>query len=121
MTNLREIKRSARTLTLKELAVLDAWLHSLISVREARTLKGRGGKQNELSGSRRPARKTYCLQVIRCGKEICKCRKGSLHGPYWYAYWVEKGKTKSQYIGKKLPKGVQHPRAKRDARTKTRA
>jgi hypothetical protein len=72
-------------------------------------------KQQGLEGARRTARKTYRLQVIRCGKETCKCRKGNLHGPYWYACWVENGKTKSQYIGKKLPKGVQLRRAKSDA------
>lgn len=119
MTNLREIKRSARTLTLKELAMLDAWLHNLISGREARMLQCRGSKQNEMSGPPRLARKTYRLQLIRCGKESCKCRRGSLHGPYWYAYWVEKGKTKSQYIGKKPPKCVQLRHAQPDAVIKT--
>jgi len=32
----------------------------------------------------------------------CRCAPGDLHGPYWYAYWSEGGRTKSQYIGKKL-------------------
>jgi hypothetical protein len=47
--------------------------------------------------------RTYRLESIKCGKEKCKCAKGKLHGPYWYAYWSEHGKTKSQYIGKRLP------------------
>jgi hypothetical protein len=119
MMKLHEIKRSARALTTKELEVLDVWLHNLIGVRESKMRESHAGKQQGLQGARRTARKTYRLQVVRCGKENCKCRKGSLHGPYWYACWVENGKTKSQYIGKKLPKGVQHPRAKRDALPKT--
>lgn len=104
MMNLREIKRSARALTTKELAVLDAWLHNLIGVRESKMLEQRASKDHGLLGPQRAARKSYRLQVVRCGKETCKCRKGSFHGPYWYVYWTKNGKTKSQYIGKKLPK-----------------
>jgi hypothetical protein len=25
------------------------------------------------------------------------------HGPYWYAYWKENGRTRSRYIGKEPP------------------
>jgi hypothetical protein len=50
--------------------------------------------------------RTYSLERVRCGKENCKCARGQLHGPYWYAYWIEGGKPKSQYIGKRLPRGV---------------
>ncbi len=42
---------------------------------------------------------TYRLEKVKCGKKGCnKCP----HGPYWYAYWKENGKTKSKYIGKTL-------------------
>jgi hypothetical protein len=47
--------------------------------------------------------RTYRLESVRCGKKGCKCAHGKLHGPYWYAYWMENGKTKSQYVGKKPP------------------
>lgn len=47
--------------------------------------------------------KTYRLERVRCGKEKCKCAAVSLHGPYWYVYWSEGGKTKSQYVGKEPP------------------
>jgi hypothetical protein len=40
---------------------------------------------------------------VRCGSEKCKCVSGELHGPYWYAYWSEGGKTRSMYLGKKKP------------------
>ncbi|EFH88963.1 DUF6788 family protein [Ktedonobacter racemifer] len=47
---------------------------------------------------------TYRQQYTRCGKERCrKCREGVGHGPYWYAYWSEKGRTVSRYIGAILP------------------
>ncbi len=48
--------------------------------------------------------KTYRLEYTRCGKAGCKCVAGNLHGPYWYAYWTEAGKTKSRYVGKELGK-----------------
>ena len=47
---------------------------------------------------------TYRQQFTRCGKQRCrKCRDGEGHGPYWYAYWSEKGRTVSKYIGVSLP------------------
>ena len=36
----------------------------------------------------------------RCGKANCtRCP----HGPYWYAYWKEGGRTRSRYVGRVLP------------------
>src|SRR5947207_2547611 len=50
---------------------------------------------------------TYRQQYTRCGKERCrKCREGSGHGPYWYAYWSENGRTISKYIGTHLPEDL---------------
>ncbi len=47
---------------------------------------------------------TYRQQFTRCGKQRCrKCRDSEGHGPYWYAYWSEKGRTVSKYIGVSLP------------------
>ena len=46
----------------------------------------------------------YKREVVFCGKERCKkCAKGEGHGPYWYSYWWEGGKTRKKYIGKTLP------------------
>jgi len=43
---------------------------------------------------------TFRQETVRCGKEGCtKCP----HGPYWYAYWREGGRTRSRYVGKELP------------------
>ncbi len=47
-----------------------------------------------------PAGISYRKQYVRCGKERCtRCP----HGPYWYAYWKEDGRTRRRYIGRHLP------------------
>jgi hypothetical protein len=55
----------------------------------------------------RPAKRgggSYVLQHVRCAKPTCRCAKGGkLHGPYWYLYTKEAGKTRCKYIGKNLP------------------
>ncbi|MDP8930347.1 MAG: hypothetical protein M3O70_17715 [Actinomycetota bacterium] len=43
---------------------------------------------------------SYRQEHVRCGKERCGTCP---HGPYWYAYWREEGKTRSRYIGRHLP------------------
>jgi len=49
----------------------------------------------------------YKQEMSFCGKESCKkCAKGEGHGPYWYAYRWEDGKTRKKYIGKSLPPGL---------------
>lgn len=50
---------------------------------------------------------TYRQQYTRCGKQRCrKCKEGAGHGPYWYAYWSENGRTISKYIGIQAPEEV---------------
>ncbi|HEY0754600.1 MAG TPA: DUF6788 family protein [Ktedonobacteraceae bacterium] len=50
---------------------------------------------------------TYRQQYTRCGKQRCrKCKEGTGHGPYWYAYWSENGRTISKYIGIHPPEEV---------------
>jgi len=112
MMKLREIKESISGLPPKELAKLDAWLHALLEDRESKKRVRGNIKQHEVLQSHPTAHKTYRLERVRCGKDICKCADGNLHGPYWYAYWSEKGKTRSQYIGKRLPKGIKTDDAK---------
>jgi DNA-binding SARP family transcriptional activator/Tfp pilus assembly protein PilF len=51
---------------------------------------------------------TYRQQFTRCGKQRChKCKDGVGHGPYWYAYWSENGRTISKYIGIHPPAGIE--------------
>jgi hypothetical protein len=43
---------------------------------------------------------TFRYETVRCGKANCtRCP----HGPYWYAYWKENGRTRSRYVGRMLP------------------
>src|SRR5437773_5162965 len=50
---------------------------------------------------------TYHQQVSYCGKQRCrKCREGIGHGPYWYAYSTENGRTTRTHIGKNPPPGL---------------
>lgn len=52
-------------------------------------------------------RVVYRQQFTHCGKARCrKCKEGEGHGPYWYAYWNENGRTKTRYIGVRLPAGL---------------
>ena len=46
---------------------------------------------------------TYRSQHVRCGKNCSACP----HGPYWYAFWKEDGRSRSQYIGGVLPAEIQ--------------
>lgn len=103
--NLSEIKRSARALTPRQLLKLDVWLHELIRSAESKRRAG-AATGRQLVEEHKTHNKTYRLESVRCGKKNCRCADGPLHGPYWYAYWSEGGRTKSQYIGKKLPRGL---------------
>ncbi len=49
---------------------------------------------------------TYRLQRVKCGKPNCRCAKGEGHGPYWYAYWWQHGRTRSKYLGMQEPSGA---------------
>jgi hypothetical protein len=43
---------------------------------------------------------SYRQEHVRCGKDGCRTCP---HGPYWYAYWKEDGRTRKRYIGRQLP------------------
>jgi hypothetical protein len=47
-----------------------------------------------------PPTLTYRQEKVRCGKDGCN---SCPHGPYWYAYWKEDGRTRKRYIGRHLP------------------
>lgn len=74
----------------------------------------------EVVESRTAGAINYQLERIRCGKESCRCygSNGTLHGPYWYAYFRDGKRKRSQYIGKifrELPFGRSHvPASARD-------
>lgn len=47
-------------------------------------------------------REYYESRYIKCGRQGCK---NDRHGPYWYAFFYDRGekKMKSRYVGKHLP------------------
>ena len=47
-----------------------------------------------------PPNLTYRQERVRCGKMTCS---SCPHGPYWYAYWKQDGRTRKRYIGRHLP------------------
>jgi len=97
------ISRTAlRALSLDQLLELSAVVRQLIQNAKENE-KRRARLKREIDQKKAHDNKTYRLVSIRCGKENCKCIKGSGHGPYWYAFWSEQGKTRSKYIGKKRP------------------
>ena len=58
------------------------------------------GEVDGLATGRAAPRVTYRQEHVRCGKDGCRTCP---HGPYWYAYWKEAGRTRSRYIGRHLP------------------
>ena len=93
---------AADALSLDELRQLDEWLHDRIEEAQAHeeipVAAGRAVVEQ-----RKTPTGTYRLELVKCCKPACKvCKAAPAHGPYWYAYWKHKGRTRSEYIGKEL-------------------
>ena len=63
----------------------------------------------------------YRLEKIKCGKKNCRCTRGELHGPYWYAYYRKNGRMRCEYVGKTLPHHATFENRARQARKNSRA
>jgi hypothetical protein len=91
----RELLREVRALDEYDLRRLMLFAGEMVAVRT--------GSPSISEPSRRAAgghRVSYRQQRVRCGKAGCtRCP----HGPYWYAFWREGGRVRSQYVGKQLP------------------
>ena len=37
-------------------------------------------------------------QYVTCGKPSCCCTRGEKHGPSYYFYWKEQGRSRSMYV-----------------------
>jgi hypothetical protein len=37
-------------------------------------------------------------QYTTCGKPTCRCTRGQKHGPVYYLYWKEQGRSRSRYV-----------------------
>jgi hypothetical protein len=97
---LHKIAKDAERLSYLELVKLDEVIHRLLDERAAGEVKIRERPDREVVERQKVGHITYQLERVRCGKANCKCASGELHGPYWYGYFSEDGKTKSMYVGK---------------------
>ncbi len=41
---------------------------------------------------------TVLPQMVRCGRDGCRCAQGELHGPYFYRFFRERGRLKKRYV-----------------------
>jgi hypothetical protein len=96
-------KRTLRKLTPTQLRQLDLLIHDQLTNFDEKVELKISGHELDKAAQRQTSNKIYRLEAVRCGKQGCKCSKGELHGPYWYAYWSDGGMTKSEYVGKHLP------------------
>lgn len=112
--NLLQIKQAVRNLSLKQLRKLDDWLHEVIQKAEESAQATRPQSRKQFVEEGTVEYQTYRLEMVRCGKEKCKCARGMLHGPYWYSYTRFKDKVSSQYIGKNLPGKIERKMNKRN-------
>lgn len=92
----------AQNLSDGDLATLDSWLHEEQARRavsgDAQPIPVPAGRQ--VVSEQRAGKITYRQEKRTCGTATCRCAKGDLHGPYWYAYWREDKRLRSKYIGK---------------------
>jgi hypothetical protein len=101
---LTQLKKLIRETQPTQRRKLYEWLDELVRQDQGTSTSGTSASRKEKIEESVADGRTYRLESVRCGKKGCKCAEGKLHGPYWYAYWFENGKTKSQYVGKKLPR-----------------
>jgi hypothetical protein len=79
---------------IQQLREIDERLHRVVQERRA-SMPNPGVHATQTFGSI-----TFRYETVRCGKANCtRCP----HGPYWYAYWKEGGRTRSRYVGRVLP------------------
>jgi Family of unknown function (DUF6788) len=101
VSTLSRVKRDMGMLTPGDLRRLDDWLHRQITALEAKREEEKKPRREIVQKIERGAW-TYQLEMVRCGKAGCRCNDGQPHGPYWYGYRKESGRTVSTYIGKEF-------------------
>lgn len=99
LTQLKKLIRETKPAQRKKLY---EWLDELICEDQGSATRATSKSKPEKIEEAENDGRTYRLESVRCGKKGCKCADGKLHGPYWYAYWLEGGKTRSRYVGKKF-------------------
>lgn len=102
----KELQERILEYDLAELELLLAWLKTTVKERKqavSHQVQIPLKKGREVVETLESDKTTYRLEMVKCGKKKCKCTKGKLHGPYWYAYHWNGKKLISTYIGKTLP------------------
>ena len=94
-------RKALRALSIVQLVELGGLVREMIQ-RAKEDEKLRASKERKVIEEKVRDKKTYRLISIRCGKDNCRCAKNSGHGPYWYTFWSEGGRTKCRYVGKKF-------------------
>jgi hypothetical protein len=98
----KNISHILERLDLQGLFEIRALLDRMIGEKEAlsndQVSSGKESARREILEEKHTDAMTYRLEKVSCGKNC----KGCPHGPYWYGYWREGGKTRSKYIGKNL-------------------
>jgi hypothetical protein len=98
----KNISHILERLDLQGLFEIRDLLEKMISEKEALSYdpisSGKESVCREILEEKHTDAMTYRLEKVSCGKNC----KGCPHGPYWYGYWREGGKTRSKYIGKNL-------------------
>ncbi len=102
---LREVKLMAAQLRGDDLRRLDQWIHDRLG-RLTQEESAEKKSRRDVIDVVKKGGWTYQLESVRCGKEGCHCNEGQGHGPYWYGYRKEGGRTTSKYIGKDLTKAL---------------
>ena len=106
MRKVERIEQEASKLKVGELRRLVRSLQSALLVQESEAAEELSpAPAHEVIAVKHPAPGvTIKQEMVRCGKKNCRCAQGgALHGPYWYKYWNEGGRTRSKYLGKNLP------------------
>lgn len=93
MTLPRDLTRTIRRLDVYELRRLLILVRGLL-------LHADGAPQDDVDDVAPGLRVTYRREHVHCGKPNCRACP---HGPYWYAYYKEDGRTRSVYVGRHLP------------------
>lgn len=91
MTVSRELLRSLRRLDEYELRRVLMLVRGLLLEVDGPPAPGEDGLPPSLR---------YRQEHVRCGKPACR---SCPHGPYWYAYYKEDGRTRRRYVGRHLP------------------
>jgi hypothetical protein len=93
------IKQALLPLNLEGLQEVTVFLNDLLRKRFHEKLKpAKPHSDRDVLEIRRADGITYRLERVYCGKKCSKCP----HGPYWYVYWKDVGRTRSRYVGKTL-------------------